>query len=122
MIENMYLQDKCWSMDAGPELTSNGPSRSSKQSVSGVIFSVYGRGYFTPGVVALVVTYAAHAGGVLRWGTHLYAHLNPKMVSLERIVTYANELEQEKPHELPSDKIIDSDWPAKGEIEFRNYK
>ena len=90
-------------------------------TVSGVIFAVYGRGYFTPGVVALVVTYAAHAGGVLRWGAHLYAHLNPKMVSLERIVTYANELEQEKPHELPSDKIIDSDWPAKGEIEFRNY-
>ena len=41
------------------------------------------------------------------------------MVSVERIRQYA-QLPKEAPHVMPSDKLIEKEWPSKGSVEFRN--
>lgn len=41
------------------------------------------------------------------------------MNSVERIVYYANEVEQEAPHVLPDSKVP-AGWPAAGGVELKN--
>lgn len=40
------------------------------------------------------------------------------MNSVERVVHYATEVEQEAPHNLPGDKITPTSWPSQGQVEF----
>jgi len=42
------------------------------------------------------------------------------VVSVERIVHYAKDLEPEAPYEIPENKPT-SEWPTAGEVEFRDY-
>lgn len=39
--------------------------------------------------------------------------------SVERVLHYATQLEQEAPHEL-SEKKPPSEWPSRGAVEFKN--
>lgn len=47
------------------------------------------------------------------------AEVENNMNSVERIVYYAQELEQEPPHRLP-DRTPKAPWPSKGEVEMRD--
>lgn len=51
------------------------------------------------------------------WLVRQLAEVENDMVGAERIMYYANELEQEAPHELP-DRKPDPDWPSGGAIVF----
>jgi ABC-type multidrug transport system fused ATPase/permease subunit len=84
--------------------------------------------------VALIVVLndkvsAAHSGlglstmltiqQVFSWLVRQLAEVENDMVGAERIMYYANNLEQEPPHEIPERKP-DTTWPAQGEITFDN--
>ncbi|BEI91781.1 uncharacterized protein CcaverHIS019_0406010 [Cutaneotrichosporon cavernicola] len=84
--------------------------------------------------VALIVVLnnkvsAAHSGlglstmltiqQVFSWLVRQLAEVENDMVGAERIMYYANNLEQEPPHEVPDHKP-DASWPAQGEISFDN--
>ena len=55
------------------------------------------------------------------WVVRQLAEVENDMVGAERIIYYANELEQEPAHEIPDTKPAPS-WPAEGKIEFQNVR
>lgn len=55
------------------------------------------------------------------WMVRQLAEVENDMVGAERIMHYANELEQEAPHHIDSTKPP-ANWPARGAIEFNNVR
>jgi ABC-type multidrug transport system fused ATPase/permease subunit len=53
------------------------------------------------------------------WLVRQLAEVENDMVGAERIMHYANELEQEAPHQIEGAKT-EASWPAQGRIEFKN--
>lgn len=53
------------------------------------------------------------------WMIRQSAEVENDMNGVERIVHYANEVEQEPPHEVPANKPP-STWPAEGQVELNN--
>ncbi|KAG2112527.1 P-loop containing nucleoside triphosphate hydrolase protein [Suillus clintonianus] len=72
------------------------------------------------GLVGLVLSYALSTTGSLNWFVRSASEVEQNVVSVERIVHYAKDLEPEAPYELPENKPA-SEWPTAGEVEFREY-
>ncbi|KAG1838637.1 P-loop containing nucleoside triphosphate hydrolase protein [Suillus subalutaceus] len=72
------------------------------------------------GLVGLVLSYALNTTGSLNWFVRSASEVEQNVVSVERIVHYAKDLEHEAPYEIPEDKPA-SEWPTAGEVEFREY-
>ena len=53
------------------------------------------------------------------WMVRQSAEVENDMNSVERVVYYAQEIEQEKPHEIPEKKPTVA-WPAEGRVELRD--
>ena len=53
------------------------------------------------------------------WMVRQLAEVENNMNSVERIVYYARDLEQEPPHEIPERKPAAS-WPSEGKLEIKN--
>ena len=47
------------------------------------------------------------------------AEVENNMNSVERIVYYARDLEQEPPHEIPENRPV-APWPSKGKLEIKD--
>ncbi|CAH1983965.1 unnamed protein product [Acanthoscelides obtectus] len=69
------------------------------------------------GEVGLAITQAIALTGSVQWGMRQSAEVANQLMSVERILEYKN-LPKEKQPEQP--KEPPKDWPAKGEITFRN--
>ncbi|KAG1786652.1 P-loop containing nucleoside triphosphate hydrolase protein [Suillus variegatus] len=54
------------------------------------------------------------------WFVRSASEVEQNVVSVERIVHYAKDLEPEAPYEIPENKPT-SGWPTAGEVEFREY-
>jgi ATP-binding cassette subfamily C (CFTR/MRP) protein 1 len=52
------------------------------------------------------------------WFVRSASEVEQNVVSVERIVHYAKDLEAEAPYEIPEGKPA-SEWPTAGEVEFR---
>ncbi|KAG2056246.1 multidrug resistance-associated ABC transporter [Suillus hirtellus] len=72
------------------------------------------------GLVGLVLSYALNTTGSLNWFVRSASEVEQNVVSVERIVHYAKDLEPEAPYEIPENKPT-SEWPTAGEVEFRDY-
>jgi ABC-type multidrug transport system fused ATPase/permease subunit len=72
------------------------------------------------GLVGLVLSYALNTTGSLNWFVRSASEVEQNVVSVERIVHYAKDLEAEAPYEIPEGKPA-SEWPTAGEVEFREY-
>ncbi|KAG1888634.1 ABC transporter type 1, transmembrane domain-containing protein [Suillus subluteus] len=72
------------------------------------------------GLVGLVLSYALNTTSSLNWFVRSTSEVEQNVVSVERIVHYAKDLEPEAPYEIPEDKPA-SEWPTAGEVEFREY-
>ncbi|KAG6330747.1 hypothetical protein ID866_8342 [Astraeus odoratus] len=72
------------------------------------------------GLVGLVLSYALNTTGSLNWLVRSASEVEQNVVSVERIIHYANELPSEASFEL-SDKKPPCDWPNAGQVEFREY-
>ncbi|MFN7728599.1 MAG: ABC transporter transmembrane domain-containing protein [Bdellovibrio sp.] len=77
-------------------------------------------GALTPGVAGLLTLYSLNFWGVLNWGVRIWADVEARMTSVER-VRFMSELEQEKSTLLPRSPTLQG-WPSRGEIEFVNVK
>lgn len=69
------------------------------------------------GNVGLAITQAMNLVGMLSWGVRQSAEVSNNMTSVERVLEY-RDLEREKQPLKPCE--VQSDWPSKGCIEFRN--
>ncbi|KAI0629229.1 metal resistance protein YCF1 [Trametes polyzona] len=70
------------------------------------------------GLVGFVLSYALNTTGSLNWLVRSASEVEQNIVSVERILHYI-ELPPEAPWEVPG--TVPEDWPAKGEVEFRQY-
>jgi ABC-type multidrug transport system fused ATPase/permease subunit len=63
--------------------------------------------------------YSASSIQDLGWMARQLAEVENNMNSVERIVYYARDLEQEPPHEIPERKPAAS-WPSEGKMEIKD--
>ncbi|KAH9852113.1 metal resistance protein YCF1 [Lenzites betulinus] len=70
------------------------------------------------GLVGFVLSYALNTTGSLNWLVRSASEVEQNIVSVERILHYI-ELAPEAPWEVPG--TVPENWPATGEVEFRQY-
>jgi ABC-type multidrug transport system fused ATPase/permease subunit len=82
----------------------------------GITLSAY-YGHMSAGTAGLVTLYSLSFWGYLNWGVRVFADIESRMTSVERLKFFAS---------LPSENYLgeldhlDSSWPSKGEIEVKN--
>ncbi|XP_071392423.1 ATP-binding cassette sub-family C member 3 isoform X3 [Centroberyx affinis] len=83
------------------------------------LFAVIGKEKLNPGLVGLSVSYALQVTMSLNWMVRMTSDLESNIVAVERVKEYS-ETKTEAPWEV-EDKKPSSDWPAEGNVEFRDY-
>ncbi|KAF8907317.1 ABC transporter [Gymnopilus junonius] len=83
------------------------------------ILTVGTRFTISPSQTGLVLSYILSVQQAFGWMVRQSAEVENDMNSVERIVYYAKDVEQEAPHEIP-DKKPPPSWPADGRLELRN--
>lgn len=73
----------------------------------------------SPGLVGLAMSYALQITTSLNWIVRQTVEVETNIVSVERVLEYAR-LPSEAPEIIPS-KRPPVAWPAKGEVDFKNY-
>lgn len=74
----------------------------------------------SPGVAGLVIIYSLSFWGYLNWGVRVFADIESRMTSVERLKYFANV----KPEESPdfTSPVDLSHWPLRGEIVAKNIQ
>ncbi|KAG6000046.1 hypothetical protein E4U43_001725 [Claviceps pusilla] len=83
------------------------------------IISVSNRSGLREGTVGLAMSYALQITTSLNWIVRQTVEVETNIVSIERVLEYAS-LPSEAP-EIISDRRPPVAWPAKGEVDFKNY-
>lgn len=83
------------------------------------ILTVGTRFSISPSQTGVVLSYIISVQQAFGWLVRQSAEVENDFNSVERIIYYANELEQEAPHSLP-DAAPPAPWPSAGAIEFNN--
>ena len=83
-----------------------------------IVLSVRSGG-ISPGLAGLLTVYSLSFWGVLNWGIRIWAEVEARMTSMERVKSYSR-LSQEVTtlRELP----VPADWPSRGELRFENVE
>ncbi|XP_063223005.1 ATP-binding cassette sub-family C member 3-like [Bacillus rossius redtenbacheri] len=84
------------------------------------LFSVLNRDTTNAGLVGLSISYALQVTMTLSFLVRTASDVETNIVAVERIKEYT-ELEQEAPWEVP-EHPVPADWPAQGQVEFRDYQ
>jgi ABC-type multidrug transport system fused ATPase/permease subunit len=83
------------------------------------IVSVANHSGLSDGMVGLAMSYALQITTSLNWIVRQTVEVETNIVSVERVLDYAR-LPSEAPEIIPSKRPSVS-WPAKGEVDFKNY-
>ncbi|KAI0925971.1 hypothetical protein AcV5_008554 [Taiwanofungus camphoratus] len=83
------------------------------------IMTVGTRFSISPSQTGVVLSYIISVQQAFGWLVRQMAEVENDFNSVERIVYYANELEQEPSHELPDRKPV-APWPSQGSLEFKD--
>ncbi|KAJ8692856.1 hypothetical protein PTI98_010127 [Pleurotus ostreatus] len=73
----------------------------------------------SPAQTGVTLSYILSVQQAFGWLVRQSAEVENDMNSVERVVHYAKEIEQEAPHELP-DRKPPAPWPSKGDVELKN--
>ncbi|TFK46118.1 ABC transporter [Heliocybe sulcata] len=73
----------------------------------------------SPAQTGVVLSYIISVQQAFGWMVRQSAEVENDMNSVERVVHYANEIEQEAPHEIP-DHTPPPHWPSEGRVEMNN--
>ncbi|CAK9004941.1 Multidrug resistance-associated protein 1 (ATP-binding cassette sub-family C member 1) (Glutathione-S-conjugate-translocating ATPase ABCC1) (Leukotriene C(4) transporter) (LTC4 transporter) [Durusdinium trenchii] len=84
--------------------------------------AVYGasEGTITAGLAGLSLTFSISITGLLNQTVRTFAELEAGMNSVERVLFYSKEIEQEKAFDSPNPPP--EDWPSRGALEIRNLR
>lgn len=88
----------------------------SSSTAAGIVFYAYA-GKISPGLAGLVIVYAISLWESLNWAVRVFAEVEARMTSVERLKFYGS-LESEKDIFVPSSAPLEKDWPQKGEVVF----
>ncbi|KAM9889155.1 hypothetical protein OXX79_012351 [Metschnikowia pulcherrima] len=84
-----------------------------------ILYGVYSGSGLSPSMVGFLMTYVFSSTSMLNAIIRLWAEVETKAVSLERLIEYGN-LPSEA-EMIVEDNRPDSHWPASGEIHFKDY-
>ncbi|KAG0025921.1 hypothetical protein BGZ81_006735 [Podila clonocystis] len=87
--------------------------------LTAVVLMVYSRTSMDPATAGLILSYLARLSSELSWAVQCFALVENNMSSAERLMYYAENLDQEPPAEKPESEPPRS-WPEHGEIVFKN--
>lgn len=74
-----------------------------------------------PASGGVVLSYMVTVQSIFSQMIRQSAEIENNMNSIERLLHYANKIEQELPHSMPEDAALEqSGWPQKGEVQFRD--
>lgn len=82
----------------------------------GITFYAY-RGWISPGLAGLITVYALSLWEYLNWAVRIFAEVEARMTSVERLKFYAS-VEPEKDIFVPAAKELRASWPENGEVVF----
>ena len=74
-------------------------------------------GTLSPGLGGLLTVYSLSFWGVLNWGIRIWAEVEARMTSMERVKFYSR-LPQEP--SVTQDGVVPEAWPVRGEVRFEN--
>ena len=83
------------------------------------ILTVAARFSISPSQTGVALSYIISTQQSFGWLVRQFAELENNMNSVERIIHYAKNLEQEPPHEVPEMKPK-APWPAEGRVEIKD--
>lgn len=86
----------------------------------GVTWASYA-GLINPGTAGLVIMYSLSFWGFLNWGVRVFADIESRMTSIERLKFFAN-LTPEVNIKTPSAEPLRDSWPERGEIHVQDFK
>lgn len=92
----------------------------SMATTAGVALSAYA-GAMNAGTAGLVTLYSLSFWSFLNWGVRIFADIESRMTSIERLKFFAN-LPSEKSIVKPPVAVLSAAWPERGEIEVRNLQ
>ncbi|KYG67813.1 multidrug ABC transporter ATP-binding protein [Bdellovibrio bacteriovorus] len=92
----------------------------SMSTAVGVTLSAY-YGVMEAGTAGLVTLYSLSFWGFLNWGVRIFADIESRMTSIERLKFFSN-LPAEKDVLLKGEESLRLSWPEKGEISVENLK
>ncbi|SPO27552.1 related to ATP-binding cassette transporter protein [Ustilago trichophora] len=92
--------------------------------LSVAILVVASRFNISPGETGVALSYILTAQSIFGWMIRHAAELENNMSAVERVLHYANQIEQEKAYHVPSvdDALMARDWPERGEITFNSVE
>lgn len=85
-----------------------------------VSFSAY-YGVMNAGVAGLVTLYSLSFWGYLNWGVRVFADIESRMTSIERLKFFAH-LPGESSVKKPSSEVLRASWPEHGRLEVHDLK
>jgi ABC-type multidrug transport system fused ATPase/permease subunit len=86
----------------------------------GVTWASYA-GLINPGTAGLVIMYSLSFWGYLNWGVRVFADIESRMTSIERLKFFAN-LPSETNVKVPTTEPLRESWPERGEIRVQDFK
>lgn len=92
----------------------------SMSTAVGVTLSAY-YGVMEAGTAGLVTLYSLSFWGFLNWGVRIFADIESRMTSIERLKFFSN-LPAEKDILVKGEEALRLSWPEKGEISVENLK
>ncbi|WP_373997781.1 ABC transporter transmembrane domain-containing protein [Bdellovibrio bacteriovorus] len=92
----------------------------SMSTAVGVTLSAY-YGVMEAGTAGLVTLYSLSFWGFLNWGVRIFADIESRMTSIERLKFFSN-LPAEKDILVNGEEALRLSWPEKGEISIENLK
>lgn len=87
--------------------------------IAGVAVATSSAKFISPGWLGLALTYSIEVTQYLKHGVRMVATIEAQMNSVERVLYYTDNVENEPPEQLPKDPSP-TEWPDNGEIAFRN--
>ncbi|KRZ12470.1 Multidrug resistance-associated protein 5, partial [Trichinella zimbabwensis] len=75
-------------------------------------------GYIDPAYAGMALTYALQMSGIFQFAVRMQAEFESKMISVERINYYINNIEQEQLSDCQS--TLDACWLTEGAVTFKN--
>jgi len=88
--------------------------------VGGIAVATASSNFIPAGWLGLALSYSIEVTAFLKHGVRMLATMEADMSSVERILYYSEEIEEEAPAEIPETDPKEGEWPTKGEIEISN--
>jgi ATP-binding cassette subfamily C (CFTR/MRP) protein 1 len=88
--------------------------------IAGLAVATLPYGFIPAGWLGLALTFSLDLNAFLKYGVRMIATLEADLTSVERILFYSNDIDQEAPDSIPEKDPKADVWPSQGQITLEN--